>query len=106
MDFGGGYVWNFRHFHFLLPWQSAHSGFQALCNTLEDGPEFNVGFTNVSPEQWSKMRISLKGLGTLKEIETYWSINDYADANEVLDIKEDAEAFHSNAAKRKSKKRK
>lgn len=38
----------------------------------------------------------MNGIATLKEIETYWSINDLADANEALDIKEESDAFYAN----------
>lgn len=37
----------------------------------------------------------MNGIATLKEIETYWTINDLADANEALDIKEEAEAYYT-----------
>ena len=40
---------------------------------------------------WSIWRIVLAQIATLKEIETYWSIDDLADANEALDIKAEAE---------------
>ena len=39
----------------------------------------------------------------MREIETYWTINDLADANEALDIKEEAEAFYSEQAKKNMK---
>jgi len=37
----------------------------------------------------------MNGIATLKEIETYWSINDLADANEALDIREEAETYYA-----------
>lgn len=37
-------------------------------------------------------RIVLEGLATLQEIETHWSIDDLADAHEVLDVKSAMEA--------------
>lgn len=42
----------------------------------------------------------MAGIASLKEIETHWTINDLADANEALDIKEEAEAFYIAEAKR------
>ena len=33
----------------------------------------------------------MSGKATLQEIETHWSINDLADANEALDIEQDME---------------
>lgn len=41
----------------------------------------------------------MAGIATMREIETYWNINDLADANEALDIKEEAEAFYSEQAR-------
>lgn len=66
-------------------------------------PVFDPGVTNVSPEKWAKLRVALSGIATMHEIETYWSINDLADANEALDIKEEAEAYYSNLAMKKKK---
>ena len=40
----------------------------------------------------------LAGILTLKEIETYYDINDLWDANEALDIKEEAERRALEAA--------
>jgi len=38
----------------------------------------------------------MSGMATVKEIKTSWNILELADANEALDIKEEAEAFHVN----------
>lgn len=45
----------------------------------------------------------LAGLGSLQEIETHWSIDDLADANEALDLKEEAEAYANKVAAAKAK---
>jgi hypothetical protein len=42
-------------------------------------------------------------MGSLQEIETHWSIDDLADANEALDVKEEAEAYAHKAAMAKAK---
>jgi hypothetical protein len=39
-------------------------------------------------------------LATLREIETHWSIDDLADAHEVLDIKAEAEQYAARQSKR------
>lgn len=54
---------------------------------------------NIAPEKWAKLRVAMAGIATMREIETYWNINDLADANEALDIKEEAEAFYSEQAR-------
>jgi hypothetical protein len=50
--------------------------------------------TNIAPEKWAKLRVAMAGLATMREIETHWTINDLADANEALDIKDEAEQFY------------
>ena len=47
------------------------------------------------------MRVALSGLATLKEIDEKWTINDLADANEALDIKEETEAHYARSMKPK-----
>jgi len=41
-----------------------------------------------------KWRPILAKITTLHEVNTYWDLNDLADANEALDLESDAEAFH------------
>jgi hypothetical protein len=38
-------------------------------------------------------RVILAGAGRLEEIERHWSIDDLADANEALDVRDEAEEF-------------
>jgi hypothetical protein len=42
----------------------------------------------------------LSNIATLQEIETHWTINDLADANEALDIKDALEREHIENSKR------
>ena len=44
---------------------------------------------------WYKWRPILEGVATLEEVETYYSLNDLADAHEALDIKDEAEAYYN-----------
>lgn len=37
----------------------------------------------------------MEGIATLHEVNTHWSLDDLADANEALDLKVDAEVFYS-----------
>jgi hypothetical protein len=39
----------------------------------------------------------------LREVEEFWSIDDLLDANEALDIQQEAEAWEIERAKRESK---
>lgn len=45
----------------------------------------------------------LSNVATLEEIETHWSINDLADANEALDVKEEIERLESAQIQQRSK---
>lgn len=45
-------------------------------------------------------RIILNGVATFQEIDSYWNINTVMDANEALDIKEEAEEFYRKEAER------
>lgn len=47
----------------------------------------------------------LAGAGTLRDIECHWSIDDLADANEALDIREEAEESARKKAERANKAR-
>ena len=38
----------------------------------------------------------LNGVATFREIDEYWTINTVMDANEALDIKEEAQAFYAS----------
>lgn len=49
--------------------------------------------------EWSVWRVIIEQVATLREIESYWSIDDLADANEALDIKHEAEAYASRSNK-------
>jgi len=50
---------------------------------------------------WRIWRIVTANIATLGEIQNYWSINDLADANEALDIKEEADEFYAKRELRK-----
>jgi len=65
------------------------------------GPLYDPGETNVSPEKWALIRVAMSGIASLNEIRSSWNIIDLADANEALDIKEEAEAFYANMNKPK-----
>jgi hypothetical protein len=41
----------------------------------------------------------MAGCGTLKDIEAHWSIEDLADANEALDVKDEAEQYAAKRSK-------
>jgi len=45
----------------------------------------------------------LAKVASLSEIEKHWSINDLADANEALDIKDEVEAHMMKEAKEKAR---
>ncbi len=51
--------------------------------------------------EWSVWRVVTGGAATLSEIESHWSIDDLADANEALDIKNEAEAYAAKQTQRK-----
>lgn len=53
-----------------------------------------------------KWRPILEGITTLHEVNTYWDICDLADANEIIDVKEDAQIYYHNQAARRNKSRK
>ena len=57
---------------------------------------YRPGKTSVEFTIW---RPILAGISTLQEIETHWSIDDLADANEALDIKDEAEDYASRRAR-------
>jgi len=44
----------------------------------------------------------LEGITTLNEIDSSWNLNDLADANEALDLKEDISTFYHNQARRQA----
>ena len=50
---------------------------------------YNPGPININ---WFYWRPIVERVATLHEVETHWSIDDLADANEALDIKAEAEA--------------
>ena len=47
----------------------------------------------------------LAGKASLEEIETKWTLCDLADANEALDVKEEAEAFEARKAEEEAAKK-
>lgn len=47
-------------------------------------------------------RIVLDGVATLQEIETWWSIDDLADAHEALDVKAAIEIAVNNKSRKRS----
>lgn len=47
----------------------------------------------------------LAGAGSLRDIESHWSIDDLADANEALDIRDEAEDAARKRQERASKTR-
>jgi len=49
---------------------------------------------------WAVWRVVLAQVATLREIEEHWTINDLADANEALDIKQELEAREIERAQR------
>jgi len=49
--------------------------------------------------------VILAGAGRLEEIERHWSIDDLADANEALDVKDEAEEFAHRQANHSRKMR-
>ena len=62
------------------------------------GSPFNMGKTHIDYFKW---RPILEGVATLHEIDTHWTICDLADANEALDIKDDAHAFYQRQAQQR-----
>lgn len=48
--------------------------------------------TRLGGVDFTVWRIVLEGVATLQEIETWWSIDDLADAHEALDVKQALEA--------------
>ena len=52
-----------------------------------------MGETNVNFFKW---RPILEGITTLEEVNNSWTINDLADAHEVLDIKSEMEYYYNN----------
>lgn len=44
-----------------------------------------------------KWRPILEGIATLEEINRSWTINDLADANEALDIKNEIDTYYNDA---------
>lgn len=58
---------------------------------------YSPGRSNI---EWSIWRPVTAKIATLAEIETHWSIDDLADANEALDIKAEAEEFAARQARK------
>ena len=55
-----------------------------------------MGKTNINYFKW---RPILEGIATLHEVETYWTLCDLTDANEALDIRDDANNYYSRQGK-------
>lgn len=53
-------------------------------------PGYQPGRMNI---EWPVWRVILAGAGSLEEIERHWSVDDLADANEALDVRDEAEEF-------------
>jgi len=49
---------------------------------------------------WYKWRPIIEKITTLEEVETFWTIDDLADANEALNLKADAEDFYVKQSRR------
>ena len=56
-----------------------------------------MGKTNIDYFKW---RPILEGIATLHEVDAHWTICDLADANEALDIRDDANVFYQRQAQK------
>jgi len=99
MQNGGAAHSNFPHFEAPVRGFFGRKRRRRVKVSGVKGPQYEIGDINIEYFKW---RPILEGIATLNEINSSWNLNDLADANEALDLKEDISTFYQNQAERQA----